>query len=334
MSDLTAKFTTLEEQLASEATTRQTTDDNIYALLGSMSDIITTINDNNATNTRLLLNAINASNACIDCGTVTTVTPPGVTDDNPVDDEHCQRVQAFLHAMELIYAMEDSVHATGIGFNPALMLSGLTETVDSIGNGATTPAPSYLEIVTLVADDIDYVVNNALDPHALSPLFADVKDALQTALFYSSSASDVKSAYDATIASEVSWSPAIPLMSQSAYVELVNLYFTPDSDVDLTGYDGTICLSGIPTGCVDIVSHYDAETNRQVIFLPVTWADFSVSWPGEGGNYVALFADAHPSTHIHVSPFVMDITYKNVGTNRFWFSREGDQYTLHLCAPA
>lgn len=241
MSDLTAKFEALEEQLdAADAATQ--------AKLIAMQEALDLINAqldtqtiNNAANTRYLANALAQNNPCVDCGGTSLVVPP--TDGTGVlpSVDTCKRVKAFLHAMGEVFTVLDVMSTFGVGFNTSIITEAFNEVIVALANSDTTPMPSFPEMVQIVGDGVSFIATNILVGHSLSELFSALVPDMIKPMFAGGSASGAQSAYDSIIdASDYSiWEKR--LLQHSAYNELFSYYFDSGSTPNLAGYDGTTC---------------------------------------------------------------------------------------------
>lgn len=242
MSDLTAKFEALESQLTSEHLAQQAALDAMSARLDEFSITFDTMIENNAVNTRLLLAAIGQNSPCMPCPTPPLVIPPLGETVIPVDEEACQRGQAFISFMEQAFTVLDLASSVGIGFTPTLVSDAFAQVIEALtGGGDSPPIISFPEAVSLVGQLINYVVLNLLRGATLSgsfsPLVSDLRDALYTA----GSPGGAAAAYNGIVASSSLDSDIKAVLTTAAYNGLYSYFFDPASEPDLSGFDGGLC---------------------------------------------------------------------------------------------
>jgi hypothetical protein len=272
MSDLTNKFSTLEEQLTAEHTEMQDTTDNIYALLGTMSDLLTTIQQNNALNARYLLAAIGQNSPCAPCPTPSLSVPPTDTTPRAVNTDKCKRAQAFLHAMAEIMTVMDVTSAFSIALNPSLIGDAIGQVITALENGDTTPLPSYPEATQIVGTGINYVAGNIFVGTTLSSQFSTVVFDLQSAIYSASSSADMQSVFGGVIDGSSIVDFAKPLIKALGYNALFTYYFDPASDPNIAGYSGTVCAEA--GGCLTITSSLQTISGAGPYSLIVWPSDF------------------------------------------------------------
>lgn len=293
MSDLTAKFASLEEQLAAQAAASDALVDTVEEKLQFIFDTLDVMNENNAVNTRALLAAMHANSPCSDCEPVDISVPP--TDDTGLvlNEDKCKRTQAFLHALEEVFTVLDTMSAFGVPFTPSLITNAINQVITALANGDTTPLPSYPEMIRLVGDGIIYVTGGFLVGDTLigyyMPLIFDLRDAI----YQAPDAGTAQGVYNDLIDS----TDAIPgyaknLMKDAAYNELWSFYFDPSSDVNLDGYSGTVCAP--PTeGCYLIFSGTLSTANGTIVNETFTGYDYyrSVVTGSSGNQNHGLFCN-------------------------------------------
>lgn len=241
MSDLSAKFSALEAQLASQATATQGYIDTVEEKLQSVFDQLDLMLINNAVNTRALLQAIAANSPCAPCPTPSLVVPPTTTTPVATNPDKCKRIQAFLHAMQSIFTVLDTMSAFSVPFSPSLILDAIGEVITALENGDETPLPSFPEAVQIVGDGINYVAGNLLVGGNLSSDFSSILLDLRDGMFAASTPAAMQSAYNAVVDASGLPSYVKPLMRDAAYNELYSYYFDVASEPNLGGYDGTAC---------------------------------------------------------------------------------------------
>lgn len=256
MSDLTAKFTTLEGQLADQAAATEAALAAIQTALDFINAQLDTQTLNNAANTRYLLSALSQNSPCVDCEGASLVVPPTDTAGQEQSEELCQRIQAFLHAMDSVYTALDVMSAFGIGFSTTLLTNALNEVITALANSDTTPLPSFPEAAQIVGDGVSYVASNLLVGHTLVGLFAPLYFDLLKPMFLAGNAAAAQAVYNGVIDGTSYGIFERRLLEHAAYNSLYSYYFDPTSTPNLTGYDGSICFTAIPdiTECTQFTS--------------------------------------------------------------------------------
>jgi len=270
MSDLTAKFTALREQLANEATEADTDRNVTNIKLQSMLDLLDVIIVNNAANTKALLAAIGQSSACMPCPLPSLTVPPTDATGRPIDEDKCKRTQAFLHAMTEVFTVLDVMSSFGVGFSPTAINEAITQVITALANSDTTPLPSWPEAVQIAGSGINYAASNVLVGDSLVELWAPLVPGAKNLIYGSGSAAGAQTAYETIISGSSSPGYAKQLMIDAAYNELFSYYFDPASEPNLTGYSGTACsfpLADI-TECIDMES-YEYVTGSDTYYVVI-----------------------------------------------------------------
>lgn len=305
--------------------------------LGLLNAQIDTLNINAAANTRAILAALAANSPCAPCPTPSLVVPPVDDTVNPINPDKCKRSQAFVHALLEMATATDVISAFSVPFSPQLILDAVDQVITSLANGDPTPVMSWAEASNFVNQAITYAMGNFLVGDTLVGFISELAFDIRDATYSAGTPEEAKQAYEAVIDGSAVPSYAKGLLKALAWNALYSFYFDPASDINLTGYDGGLCTEIAPTTCFRRVSILQDVGGgmRQTILMSHLYDNWSVSWPDAppGDNSVALFADAHPGTHITTSPLVIDPSYENVTLDKFWFSREGDAYELEFCPP-
>lgn len=355
MSDLTAKFSAFEAEVAANQEEMMAVLSTIDTNIGGLGEAITTLNNSMQAGFRSLAAQAIANDPC-GCGsTPTLVVPPVGTVPITISPEQCQRIQAFLHTMQEIMTVLDVASAFSIGLNFSLIVNSFNEVVTSIESGDDLPVISYVEAVALVGYMINYIAGNLLVGDDLSTLFSGVVLDLRDGMSLSSSADSAKSAYDGVIDGSALPSYVKPVLKGAAYGALYTYYFDPESTPDLTGYDGSACAPDLTdiTECVTFPSE-DWESGGHTFSVwatPRTAADgisiagnfngFSVhvlETVGEhatavyystvSGTYILIDQRTHdglpiPITHDTISIFVRGVDFDGDRTS----------WTAELCPP-
>jgi len=304
MSDLTAKFEALEEQLDAADAATQAKLTAIQTALDFINTQLDTQTINNAANTRYLAGLLSQNSPCVDCGDVSLVVPP--TGETPFSqtDEFCQRVQAFLHAMQQVYTALDVMSAFGVGFNLAVLTAAFNEVITALENGDTTPLPSFPEAVQIVGDGISYVAGNLFVGHTLVGLFAPLYFDLLKPMFQAGNAGAAQAVYNGVIDGTDYSIFEMRILEHAAYNALYSYYFDPASDPNLTGYDGTICYDSIVgiTECTDYVATEVTLFGQSFHIVQTPPVSSIISWGNVGDIYHFTFEviDGNPTGGVTV----------------------------------
>lgn len=307
MSDLTAKFSTLESQLADQSAATATALLGIQAALDFINTQLDTQTINNAANTRYLLSALGTLNPCTDCDNTSLVVPPTDTEGVELNEDLCKRVQAFIHAMESVYTVLDTMSAFGVGFSTTILQNAFQEVITALENGDETPLPSFPEMVQLVGDGVSYIASNLFVGHTLVGLFAPLVLELVKPMFLAGNAAGAQSVFNNVMDESGYGTFEVPILKHAAYNSLYSYYFDPASAPNLAGYDGTVCYTGIPeiTECTDFESHTITigGVSFQVVQVPplgslVPWSNlgdifgftFQVVDPSPPGSALGVYA--------------------------------------------
>lgn len=277
MSDLTGKFTDLETQLAANQS-------DLIAGMGALNDslllivsALDTLNNNGATNTKYLLSAINASDPCVDCGSVSPIVPGIGSATPPADTDTCQRVQAFIATIAAFAAGYTTLQSYNVTATVSVINSTIQTVISGISGTDEVPLPSFPETVNLVGDYFSSAASHIFDSTTPSDSFALVSSAMRDALFSAGSTPGMQSAFNSII--ESSGMPAADklLLKATAYNALWAYFFDPASEPDLSGYDGELC--SLPVG-----------TCYELAFVPALWSN--------GGNDPVVSATFGPFTPV------------------------------------
>jgi len=270
MSDLTAKFTTLEEQLAAQNATIASYIDTIEAKLQAMLDLQDIVIVNNAANTKALLGALSNSAACFPCPLPSITVPPTGTTPYPVNADACKRAQAFLATMQAIFAAMDTLQSFNVVGTFNVLNDTISQVIAGVAAGDTVPLPSFPETVNIVGDYISYAGERAFSGVGLVEQFVPLVSALQNVLYAAGTPGAAQSAYNGVIEGSGVSNGARLLFEASAYNALYTYFFDPASEPDLSPYSGDAC--SIPIGtCVSLTTvpaTFSNGTTPWVINLP------------------------------------------------------------------
>jgi hypothetical protein len=251
MSDLTAKFTTLETQLAAQEAAADIDRNVTNVKLQNILDFLDVMNINNATNTRLILAAIGQNSACAVCPTPPLTVPPIIDLTPTVDSDKCKRTQAFLDAVQAMLTVWDTFSSFDITANVNIITDAISQVIAELAAGDTIPLPSFPEGVQLAGLILSFTGYNLFAGTSLVSEFAPMKSSLQSGIYAGTSIEDMKSVYDGIVTAGVTSGYLSDVMVATAYNALWSYFFDPATDPDLTGYSGTLC---IPADCYNFDS--------------------------------------------------------------------------------
>lgn len=247
MTNLTDKFETLENQLFTQSEAIKLLVDDVEGKLDGIYTLLDTINNNNATNTKYLLDALGGIDPCANCDSGPLIVAPPTTNPFFPGEASCKRAQAFVSFMDSVTSVLDIVSGLGTGTFPSLITKAYTEVIESSSMYGGVPLISYTEGVQLVGVLINYSISNIGRADTLNAQFNTLKSAIQSATFNSTSADSAKAAYASVINGSALPSDEKMVLLGAAYDGLFTFFFDPASDPDLTGFSGTAC------GAVDTI---------------------------------------------------------------------------------
>lgn len=329
MSDLNDKFVTLEGLLADQNTAILAALSTLQSTQDTMQTTLTALNDNQATNARLLLNAIGNISACTPCPLPSLTTPPLGTTTPGISNDACKRVQAFLHAVETILTYGDYLINGGLFASPSNINDMIAQAIDVLENPDTTPLPSWTEVVVIAADVASWIVNNLVNGDTFVGDFTPLESDLQDAMFNAGNVAAIKAAYMSTIDASSTRGYAKPVFKQIAYDALFTYYFDPSTTPNLTGYSGTVC-TGVGSGCTDDFNGLSGFSNYDSGNFNLHSEDYIVvGVAGGGGGTVGVYIDGvhvddipvAPGGHGHYYYVAAHSTYRTLGAS-------GAQYFL------
>jgi hypothetical protein len=246
MSDLTAKFTALEEQLADQAATMGGYVDTVETKLQAVLDLMDVMNVNNAANTRYLLSALGGLDPCANCPPPSVIVTPPTTSPFFPGEDSCKRAQAFVAFMDAATTVVDVVSGLGTGTFPSLVTSAIQEVIDSSSDFDGVPIISFPEAVNLVGDLINYGILNIGRGDTIAGVWATIRDDVQSSTFGSTSAGAAKAFYNGVVSGSAIADDEKLVLNVLAYDGLFTWFFDPASTPDLTGFDGSICgIAGV-----------------------------------------------------------------------------------------
>jgi len=337
MTTLTEKFAAFEAQSATQDAALQVDLNAIREQLELTNAQLDTIILNAATNTRYLLQAISQNSPCAPCPTPPITIPPVGQTPVPVNADFCKRSQAFLQMIGTVAEAFDQLMNLNVVAAWTLISDVYSQIIDTLGATDTIPLPSFPEAVNIAGNYFSFAASRLFSGETLSGVFSAVLFDLRDAIYSSGSPENAKVAYEGVIDASSMSTFAKLMLKAMAYSALYTYFFSSDTEPNLAGFDGEACTEVAPGTCFERISELSDVGGglRQTILMPRVYDDWIVSWPDAppGDNSINLYADAHPGTHITATPLTISSDYRNVTLNKYWFSREGDQYTLLFCPP-
>jgi hypothetical protein len=287
MSDLTAKFASFEEQVATEHTALMDAIADLQASIDLVASNTDLALENNAANTKALLQALGQTGGCFPCPTPSIDVPGITTDPTPVDDDHCQRSQWIITTIQTILSKFDTLQSFNVPGTFSVLNDAISQITSALGSGDTVPLPSFPETVNIVGDYISYAGERAFSGVSLSTQFAPLYGPLVTATAIAGSASDAQAAYAAVIDASDASNGAKLLFKAIAFAALWSYAFDPASTPDLSPFDGGACGVELPsiTACTNFGGapiEVSAGTTLYALIIPPSHADGPTAI---GGNY-------------------------------------------------
>lgn len=258
MSDLTAKFTNLQDQLDTQSEALQAMVDTVEPKLQALLDFLDVMNVNNAANTRYLLSAIGQAQPCVDCSDRTVDVPPLGGTVVPISSDQCKRIQAFLAAIDTMIAVMDAASVLSINPDFTLIKNSIAARFSSATGYADFPLISFPEGVQLAGSLINYVGNNLLVGDTLAELWSSVNSGAVSALAGASTPEQLKTLYDNFVDATALPGYVKDVLKGIAYSGLVSYFLDPESTPPLGSFDGDICgfsLVGL-VGCIEVASTF------------------------------------------------------------------------------
>jgi len=211
------------------------------SVLDSLYLNIETMLQNNSLNTQRLLIAIAANDPCRDCAVIPIAPPPTQITPQTVDTEHCQRMQALIYALKRFTVKLDLLSSFGLGFSPTVIRDAIAEIITELGLTGQLEYPSLGEVAQLAGAAAAYVVSNIFSDTSLPAEFLAIEDSLLPVLYDTDNASAGQAAYRSLLDASELDTTVVMLFKAMAYTSVFNLYYDRTIEVDLSGYDGSIC---------------------------------------------------------------------------------------------
>lgn len=329
MTDLTAKFAALEDQLAAADAAMQVDLNAIRDQLEFVNTQLDTQTLNNAANTKAILAALGQSAACFPCPTPSVIVPPISTVPIGINEDHCKRAQAFVKTIHDILAAMDTMQSFNVIGTYNVVSDAISEVVSAVAAGDTLPLPSFPESVQIAGTYVSYAGERVFSGVGLIEQFGPLEDALRDATYIAGTPEAARAGYEGVIdGSSVSTAGGF-LFKAVAYSALYSYFFDETSLPDLSAFEGDVC--GAPSECVTLLEDYSfviTKTNDDgldyVQFEIPSWAatiewnitfseGFNVFWSataretgdpftgfinstGFNGTDTDLWSDAHSGT--------------------------------------
>lgn len=278
MSDLTAKFSTLEAEMTSIGDEAHSQRETIESTLENIQTALSNINADMLTMRNAIIGAIGQSAACFPCPTPTIVVPPIDTTTHPVNADRCKRAQAFVATIADILTAMDTLQSFNVIGTFNVLNDAISEVISGIAAGDTVPLPSFPETVNIVGDYIGYAGERLFSGVGLMDQFTSLESDLVNATYNASNAGAAASAFNTSIEGSSASNGAQLLFKAVAYNALYSYFFDPASMPDLSAYSGGACALA-PGACyvIDAVAYTSdvpsagfGLTEDFGIFTPVT----------------------------------------------------------------
>lgn len=241
MSDLTAKFSTLEAELTSQADEAHSQRVTIIAAIGDAQTAVDNVGAEIITLRGLLLRAIGQNDPCATCPPPSLITPPTNPIGRPINADKCKRVHAYLNAMHEIAGVFGAATDNGILWTPSVITAGLSEVITTLITGGSVPLPSFGEAVNIAGDAINYGLSNIGRNNNLQTEFDSISSGMANTLYNAPNASALQSEYAGLVDASALPGDEKLLFKALGYNALLSYFFDPTSTPDLTGYSGTDC---------------------------------------------------------------------------------------------
>lgn len=339
MSDLTGKFGSFEEQIASNHTEIMDALNTIAFALGAppttpsinlgdvvaaititnglLTDIFNTvdsINNNASLNAQRLLTLM-LQTACPCDNTVPMLPPPLLPTVTELEAEaKCQRIQFFLDmyaswVISVVVYLNDNGTISSFQVDNALAL-----TFGSISQDDALIRP----IPTGIRDSLTTLLNTSGSPSAINAsIFDEITNGtviadMRQALYAEDNALDGSPA--AKAAALASGGPFASILAAAFYTNWANAIYGDLPEVDASGYDGSICAPDEPPvivteSCSDRINNVQNGSYDSGDISMVGWTHARLGVAGGGVGIVTFYADGD-------SKFVLNISVD--GADNYW----------------
>jgi hypothetical protein len=353
LEDLSLQLTAIIDGLAVLYAGNNAYQASALSLLSQINQNTDTIINNNALNAQRLLIAIAANDPCKSCDVLPIAPPPIQVTPQPIDQDHCKRMQALIYALRRFTVKLDILSSFGTGFSPTVIHDAIAEIITELGVAELLEFPSLGEVAQIASAGAAYVFSNLFTTNSLPAAFLSIEDQLLVVLYDTDNASAGQAAYRSFLDGSGLPSAIVQLFKAMAYTSVFNLYYDTTKMLDLSGYDGTICTPESP--CAEVTSN-NIISNEAGTFYVIDPVD---PYPGNAptfnsGNYIGYtitLISANRTKAVAVGSYNPGGSYVGVGSlvNQFdtctvlyataaigYYSETlaGDgHYTLQICAP-
>jgi len=357
MSDLTAKFTTLEGQLATDQTELMTELGIINENLGSLGNAITVLNNSMQAGFRSITAAQGQSGACFPCPTPSITVPSTTTTPTTVDSDHCKRSQWIISTIQSILSQFDTLQSFNVVGTFSVLNDAIGQIVGAIAAGDTIPLPSFPEGVQIAGTYINYAGERAFSGVGLSEQFSPLYGPLVTAVNLSSDASNAQAQYNGIIDASDASSGAKQLFKAIAYNALWSYAFDTTSEPDLSAFDGSACGVALHNiaACTNFGSAEVTHSGHQFyeLVIPVAYVGHEgyiegdyYGWTFEvltntTGHAVGIYyLDTEDSGHLAVSqqsgddPYTFSAHTNAVAVQTLDHEPDDHPFTIRICPPS
>ncbi len=280
MSDLTAKFTALEDQLATQAATTDALVDTVEEQLTALFNELDTVIVNNAANTKAILAALGQTAACFPCPTPSIVVPPLDTTVRTINTDKCKRSHAMIAAIASILTAFDTLQSFDVIGSFNVINDAIGEVVGAIAAGDTLPLPSFPEAVQIAGTYVSYAGERLFSGVSLMDQFGPLESDLVDPIYNATTAEAAQEAYNSSIEASDASTAAKFLFKAVPYHALWSYYLDTTSTPDLGAFSGTDCGLA-PGSCFTLVS-----------------ASFTSNVPSAGESVQGAFASFTPGTSL------------------------------------
>jgi len=314
LEDLATLLTILNTNLVALADANDTFHTAVLDTLGLINTNTDLLINNGSLNAQRLLIAIAANDPCKSCDVVPIEPPPIQVTPQTVDQEHCQRMQALIYALLRFTVKLDVISSFGLGFSPTVIRDAITEIITELGVSELLLYPSLGEVAQLAGAGAAYIVSNIFSSTSLPFEFQSISDELLTVLYDTDNASAGQSAYRSFLDGSGLDSTVKQLFKAMAYTSLFNLYYDSTNDVDVSGYDGTICAP-------EIDSCYHFSTSEMVEVTTETgsaiipdWSKYSITLVNNPGHVNPVWIEGEfPNWTYAIVPGAADVYHEILG---------------------
>lgn len=245
MSDLTAKFSTLEAEMTSIGDEAHSQRESGISSLEAINTAIASLDANISALRNQMLMAVRQNDPCSTCPPPSLITPVTSPTHHPINADKCKRVQAFINAIHQITGVFGAATDSGLFWSPSVVTSGISEVITTLVTGGTVPLPSFGEAINIAGDAINYGLSNIGRGDNLQSQFDSISSGMQASLFDTTNPAAVQATYAGIVDASSLPGDEKSLFKALGYNDLFSYFFDPSSTPDLTPYDGSICSVGL-----------------------------------------------------------------------------------------